>query len=127
VSGEPKTLTLTLEEALARLGKSDLRLLYVESISLWRVFDGDGVIADGQFWPEAVSVALGVPVVARDEAAEHKRGPHWEEIYKKSWEEARDEASELRAAVKKFVDKHYHPGSKDNRPDYVVARVSTAK
>ncbi len=133
-ASEPQAMTL--EEFLIRDNAAMRRAgceLAEAALNVIREYDGTHRLTlAAAAWMQTIADEGGrgerhvvVPVAARDEAAEHGLG-HWAEIYKKSWEEARDEASELRAAVKKFVDKHYHPGSKDNRPDYVVARVSTA-
>lgn len=75
VSDEPKTLTLTFEETVEALGREGMEFR-VESptgkgvswgVHQWRVVL---VCCCYGTWPEAASAALGVRVVARDEAAE---------------------------------------------------------
>lgn len=89
MSGEPKTLTLTLEEAMRELEHRHMHLRrYVWSLSepndSWVVWGKPPELGEPGYdpdlyqvevsrheqWPEAVSAALGVRVVARDEAAE---------------------------------------------------------
>lgn len=66
-------LVLTLEEALKTLtGKGWWLSRHTDSWEVWGL-DGFEVaicLAHELTWPEAVSIALGRPVVARDEAAE---------------------------------------------------------
>lgn len=71
-------LTMTLEEALRRLHEDDVWLEPSKAGDGWVVYRWNDVTdqielhGDGATWPETVSAALGVRVVARDEAAELK-------------------------------------------------------
>ena len=73
----PTPQAMTLEEAVARVRKAGYELEFDSADTTpWAVFqplqpDGSGPYRWwGQTWPEAVSQALGVPVVERDPAAE---------------------------------------------------------
>ena len=73
MSGEPKTHTLTLEEALQKVERNergDEPRMLPTGHGRWSVtfFNRNYTIHDT--WPEAASHALGVRVVARDDAAE---------------------------------------------------------
>lgn len=69
----PEPLVLTLEEALVELSKTIRGLAWrdTEWESRWEVRSARGYIAAvAATWPEAVSISLGHPVVARNELAE---------------------------------------------------------
>lgn len=73
-ANEAQPLHLTLEEAMAAVdhpGWYLQRRTYDDAPDEWLVVDRfGGIRGTGHTWPEAVSAALGRPVVARDDAAE---------------------------------------------------------
>ena len=116
MSGEPKTLTLTLEEAMRavhfeRLPELRERHGYLADVQMemtqsgWWVFlnnDGEeNQIKEFDRWEDAASFALGVPVVARDEAS--GEGDDLTAAYMVGLEKGRDEAADLRAAAREWV------------------------
>lgn len=74
----PEPLRLSLEEAVMRVSNGNCSLICRGNsddypASRWLVIGQyANTLGEGATWPEAVSQALGVPVVERDEAAELK-------------------------------------------------------
>ena len=73
MSDSPAPLTLSLETAVLELTAKGWFLTGdIECWRVWAIDEGGEVtlVSRRATWPEAVSVALGYPVVARDDAAE---------------------------------------------------------
>ena len=83
-------LKLTLEEAIAHLTEAELFLARDKEYDGWFWFVHD-LLKDGVMvtkaltWPEAVSAALGRPVVARDDAAELRAAAKAWAIAERAW------------------------------------------
>lgn len=94
---EPLKLTpqaMTLEEALQRLHEDDFWLEPSKAGHGWVVYRWNDITdqielqGSGATWPEAVSAALGAPVVARDEAAELRAALERFKAWADRWEGA---------------------------------------
>ena len=116
MSGEPKTHTpepMTLEEAMVRVAwqgdgyrlepVAPRRTRHMPTrATSWRAVHATGYAKDFDTWEEAASYVLGVRVAARDDTHADLTTAYMVGL-KKGKDAARDEAAELRAAIKRFV------------------------